>query len=225
MVKQSTPSNPSKALPQNRTTSTSRDSPAIIKFSLKTRKNFFEVLHKRRSIRRYKPYDIPDSDIEKILDAARLAPSTNNSQTWRFIVVKNPAIKALLGQPPQQNFIRHASAIIVVLGMQQRSCCPGNRARWYLQDPMIATEHIVLAATALGYGTCWIATYESRPPEFIQQVKTTLEIPDTADIVVLVAIGVPDEDPPSRSRKPLDEIAFSEKYGVPWKHQTTDRLT
>jgi len=177
---------------------------------------FFEVIQKRRSIRRYKPYDIPDSDLEKILNAARLAPSTNNSQSWRFIVVKDPEVKTLLGQPSPQRFIANANAIIVVLGLRQTSCCPGNQARWHVQDPMIAAEHIVLAATALGYGSCWIAAYESRPPEFIQQVKTELEIPENADIVVLVAIGVPDEAPSPRPRKPLGEIAFNEKYGHSW---------
>ncbi|MFX1300166.1 MAG: nitroreductase family protein [Promethearchaeota archaeon] len=191
-----------------------KDSPNAV--SLEETKPFFEVIKKRRSIRRYKPYDIPNSDLEKILDAARLAPSTNNSQSWRFIVVKNPKIKALLGQPSPQRFIANANAIIVVLGLQQISCCPGNQARWHVQDPMIAAEHIVLAATALGYGSCWIATYESRPTEFIQQVKTELEIPENADIVVLVALGVPDEDPSPRSRKPLGEIAFTEKYGQSW---------
>ncbi len=179
-------------------------------------KPFFEVIQKRRSIRRYKPYDIPDSDLEKILNAARLAPSTNNSQSWRFIVVKDPEVKALLGQPSQQSFIANANAIIVVLGLQQTSCCPGNQARWHVQNPMIAAEHIVLAATALGYGSCWIATYESRPPEFIQQVKTKLDIPENADIVVLVALGFADEDPSPRPRKPLGEIAFTEKYGDSW---------
>ena len=184
--------------------------------SLESTMSFFEVIKKRRSIRRYKPYDIPDSDLEQILNAARLAPSTNNSQSWRFIVVKDPEAKALLGQPSPQRFIANANAIIVVLGLQQKSCCPGNQARWHVQDPMIAAEHIVLAATALGYGSCWIATYESRPPEFVQQIKTELEIPENADVVVLVALGVPDEDPSPRPRKTLREIAFTEKYGQSW---------
>jgi nitroreductase len=187
------------------------------RINLKATNEFFKIIQNRRSIRRYKTYNIPDSDLEKILQAARLAPSTNNSQSWRFVVVKDSQIIALLGQPSQQRFISNANAIIVVLGERQNTCCPGNQARWHLQDPMIAAEHLVLAATALGYGSCWIATYESRSVEFIQQVKTELEIPENVDIVVLVALGVPDEDPVARPRKPLDEIAFEEKYGVPWK--------
>ncbi|MFX1319712.1 MAG: nitroreductase family protein [Promethearchaeota archaeon] len=183
---------------------------------LEVTKDFFQVLQKRHSIRKYKSYDIPDSDLEKILQAARLAPSTNNSQSWRFIVVRDPETIKLLSQPSQQRFIANANAIIVVLGERQSSCCPGNQARWHLQDPMIATEHLVLAATALGYGTCWVAAYESRSVEFIQRIKTELEIPENADIIVLVAIGVPDEHPSSRSRKALEEIAFDGKYGIPW---------
>ncbi len=186
-----------------------------------TANDFFQVIQKRRSIRRYKSDKIPDSDLQKILQAARLAPSTNNSQSWRFIVVKDPQTIALLGQPAQQRFIANANAIIVVLGEKQSSCCPGNLARWHLQDPMIATDHLVLAATALGYGSCWVASYESRSAEFIQLVKSELEIPENADIIVLVALGVPDENPSARPRKPLEEIAFDGKYGVPWKpHQT-----
>lgn len=183
---------------------------------LEATQDFFQVIQKRRSIRRYKSYKIPDSDFEKILQAARLAPSTNNSQPWRFIVVKDPQTIALLGQPSQQRFIANANAIIVVLGEQQSSCCSGNRARWHINDAMIATDHLVLAATALGYGTCWIASYESRSIEFIQQVKTELEIPEKTDIVVLIALGVPDENPSARPRKPIKEIIFDGKYGIPW---------
>ncbi|MHA2427049.1 MAG: nitroreductase family protein [Candidatus Hermodarchaeia archaeon] len=204
-----------------KTESTNAQSPITpTRPKLEVTKEFFSVIKKRRSIRRYKPYDIPESDIETILQTARLAPSTNNSQAWRFIVVKDPQTITLLGQPPQQHFIANANAIIVVLGERQTTCCPGNQARWHLLDPMIAAEHLVLAATALGYGTCWIATYESRTVEFIQQVKTELNIPENADIVVLVALGVPDEQPPARPRKPLEEIAFKGKYGEPWKIKT-----
>jgi nitroreductase len=82
---------------------------------------------------------------------------------------------------------------------------------------MIATEHLVLAATALGYGTCWIANYESRPREWVDEVKRTLQIPQHMHIVVLVAIGVPDENPPPRPRKNLQEICFDGVYGKPLK--------
>ncbi len=184
-------------------------------FTLDTTENFFEIVEKRRAIRKYKQYDIPEEDIKKILEAARLAPSAENSQPWRFVVVKDQKTKELLARPSPQTFIADANAIIVVLGDPTVSCCP--RATWTTRDPMIAAEHLVLAATALGYGTCWIANYESRPSEWVDKVKRTLKIPENIHIVVLVAIGVPNEKPSPRPRKNLQEICFKEVYGNPIK--------
>jgi len=175
--------------------------------------DFFEVIEKRRSIRKFKQYDIPDDDLEKMLEAARLAPSANNSQPWRFIVVKDQKMKELLARPSPQTFIADANAIIVVLGDPSVSCCP--RAAWPTRDPMIATEHLVLAATALGYGACWIANYESRPKEWVDEVKRVLKIPEHMYIIVLVAIGVSDEKPSPKPKKKLQEICFAEVYGNP----------
>ena len=178
--------------------------------------NFFDLVEKRRAIRKYKNFDIPDDDLKKILNAARLAPSAENSQPWRFILVKNQTTKELLAKPSTQSFVANANAIIVVLGDPRVSCCPTAQT-WITRDPMIAAEHLVLAATALGYGTCWIANYESRPKEWIAEVKSTLKIPEEIPIVVLVAIGVPDEKPAPRPRKSLEEISFTEEYGTPVK--------
>jgi nitroreductase len=184
---------------------------------LQVTREFFEVIRKRRAIRKYREYDIPKDDLEKILEAARLAPSANNSQPWSFIVVKDQEMKQLLAKPSPQKFIANANAVVVVLGDPSVSCCP--RATWTTRDPMIATEHLVLAATALGYGTCWIANYESRPSEWIDEVKRALRIPDHLRIIILVAIGVPDEEPSLQPRKNLQEICFENVYGNPLKFQ------
>ena len=179
--------------------------------NLQTTENLFEVIAKRRAIRKYEPYRIPRHHLKKMLDAARLAPSANNNQPWRFIVVEDQKKKDLLAKPSTQSFIGEANAIVVVLGDSKGGCC--GRSVWTTQDPMIATEHIVLAATALGYGTCWIANYQSRPKAWEDEVRKTLKIPDYLEIVVLVAIGIPKENPQPRPRKSLQEISFAETYG------------
>lgn len=184
-----------------------------VKTDLQATEGFFEVLEKRRAIRKYKPFDIPDHDLKKIFEAARLAPSAENSQPWRFIVVKDQKTKELLARPSTQNFIGEANAVVVVLGDSRGGCC--GRSVWTTHDPMIATEHLVLAATALGYGTCWIANYESRPKLWVEEVRKTLKIPNYMDVVVLVAIGVPAEHPKPRARKSLREMCFDEVYGNP----------
>ncbi|UCE09017.1 MAG: nitroreductase family protein [Candidatus Thorarchaeota archaeon] len=176
---------------------------------------FFQVVGNRRSIRRYKEIDIPQEDIAKILEAARLAPSTNNTQPWKYIVVKEQATKDLLTLVAgNQRFIADANTIIVAIADKQASCCPGNPSQWHILDTMIATEHVVLAATALGYGSCWIAMLDSRNTENVKEVKNALRIPEAASIVALVLLGVPDESPSPISRKTLEEIAFHEAYGL-----------
>ncbi|MFX0183504.1 MAG: nitroreductase family protein [Candidatus Hodarchaeota archaeon] len=177
--------------------------------------DFFELVEKRRAIRKYKQENIPNEDIKKMLNAARLAPSAENSQPWTFIVVKDQKTKELLSRPSPQKFIVNANVIVVVLGDPSVSCCP--TATWTTRDPMIATDHLVLAATALGYGTCWIANYESRPKEWVEEAKKVLKIPEHMHIIVLVAIGVPNENPAQRPRKKLQEISYFEHYGNPMK--------
>lgn len=176
--------------------------------------SFFEVVEKRRSIRKYKDIDIPDEHISQMLEAARLAPSTNNTQPWRFVVVKEPETIGLLSLVAGgQKFIASAKAVVIALANSAASCCPGNPSMWHVQDTMIATEHVVLAATALGYGSCWVAMLDSRNSQNIAAVKQALRIPDAAEIVALVTIGVPDEVPSPRSTHDLSELAFSEAYG------------
>jgi len=177
---------------------------------------FFQVVKDRRSIRKYKDIEIPDADITTMIDAARLAPSTNNSQPWQYLIVKQPeTIKLLSLVAGNQRFIADAKAVIMALANKASSCCPNNTSMWHVQDTMIATEHIVLAATALGYGSCWVAMLDSRHTEDIKVVKSALHIPDNVDIVALVTLGVPADDPIPSSKNSLNQIAFSEVYGIP----------
>jgi len=120
----------------------------------------FKVIEKRRSIRKFKPEPVAKKDLKKILEAGRLAPSGGNRQPWFFIVVRGlEAKRALSIAANNQKFIADADTVIVALGD------PGTRTITlpyklsstripYKQDPMIPIEHMILAATALGYGTC-----------------------------------------------------------------------
>lgn len=178
---------------------------------------FFQVVEKRRSIRKYKDVEIPDEDITQMIEAARLAPSTNNTQPWQFLVVKEPeTIKLLSAVAGGQRFIVEANAVVMALANRSSSCCPGNPSMWHVQDTMIATEHLVLAATALGYGSCWVAMLDSRNTHNVARVKSALRIPDSVDIVALVTLGVSNEDPVPRSANSIQQIVFSEAYGNSW---------
>jgi len=162
----------------------------------------FEAIRTRRSIRKFRPKPIPDEKLEIIREAGRLAPSAGNRQPWRFVVVKDPERKKNLAKAADnQMFIANAGVIIVALGDPEAS------PRWFKQDPMIAVEHMILAATALGYGSCWIGAFNE------EGVKRILKIPEGLAVIALLPIGFSDESPPPRARKPLEEIFFLEEYG------------
>ena len=174
--------------------------------------DLFEAIEKRRSIRKFKHGPIASEDLKRILEAGRLAPSGGNRQPWYFVVVKDlERKKALSKAANNQEFIADADTVIGALGdsgATLKSSTSSTRIA-YKQDPMIAIEHMILAATALGYGTCWIGAFDE------EQVKKILKIPENPAVVALLPVGVPDESPPPKPRKAFKETFFEEHYGIP----------
>jgi nitroreductase len=163
-----------------------------------------DVIRRRRSIRKYRPSEIPREHLLEILEAGRLAPSAGNRQPWRFIVVRDPDQRRRLAEAARgQMFIADAAAVLVAIADPEAS------PRWCEKDVMIAMENMVLAATELGYGSCYIGAFEE------EGVKSLLKIPDGLRVVALLPIGVPDEAPQQRPRKGLNEVFFGEEYGKP----------
>jgi len=120
-------------------------------------------------------------------------------------VVKDLERKRTLAKAADnQMFIADAGVIVVALGDPEAS------PRWFRQDPMIALEHMVLAATGLGYGTCWIGAFSE------EEVKRLLRVPNELTVIALLPIGFPNESPLPRPRKPLKEIFFLDEYGKPF---------
>jgi len=176
--------------------------------------DLFKVIEKRRSIRKFKTEPVAQDDLKKILEAGRLAPSGGNRQPWCFIIVRDLETKRALSiVANNQKFIADAGTVIVALGKPETTTkLPYKLSSTripYMQDPMIAIEHMILAATALGYGTCWIGAFDE------DEVRKILKIPEDLAVIAILPIGVSDESPTPRPRKPFREIFFKESYGVP----------
>ncbi len=161
---------------------------------------FNEVIETRRSIRKYKNTPISKEKINKILEAARIAPSAGHRQPWHFIVVEN---KETIKKLAKREWA--AEAPVMILGLADQEVSP----RWCINDLGIAFEHIVLAATDLGLGTCWMGQLNRE-----ELVKSLLDIPDKFRVIALTPLGVSDETPDSKDRKSLDDIVSWEKYGL-----------
>ena len=172
--------------------------------------NVFEAIKTRRSVRKYKPQPIPEEHLNQILTAAQLAPSASNRQPWRFIVVRDPEIKRSLGVAARnQTWISDAGVIIAALAMDKKN--PEISERWAERDVMTAIEHMVLAAWELGYGSCWVGAFEE------DQVKGLLKVPKEMTVIILLPIGVPDQQPEPKSRKALAELFHLDHWGNPLK--------
>jgi nitroreductase len=157
-----------------------------------------EAIRKRRSIRRYTGEPIPRADLERIVDAGRLAASGNNRQPWDFIVVTD---RQMIDRLKVASQWMEAAAAIVAVVLDPSS-------RWWLEDGSAAIENMLIACTALGYGACWLEGY-TLPRE--EEFKELLGVPEGRRLLTLLPIGVPAESP-TRTKKPLSEVIHWERY-------------
>ncbi len=161
-----------------------------------------KAIMKRRSIRRFKKEPIPDELINKVMEAARLAPSGSNKQPWHFIIVRDAETKSKLGL---HKWAEEAPVVIVC-------CIDPEEGRWYIIDGSIAFEHRVLEATSLGLGTCWMGRFYENLGETDERIKKVLGIPDHMRVLAVTPLGYPDETPDPTERKRFDEVVHHERF-------------
>ncbi|MHA1341486.1 MAG: nitroreductase family protein [Promethearchaeota archaeon] len=173
--------------------------------------DFEDVIRKRRSIRRFKENKVPDEIIKDILEAARLAPTWANMQGVRFIVVDEKDKLEELKAAINQRWTKTAPCFIVACIEPRKSGKNKNGLEYFTVDAAICMEHIILAATNKGLGTCWIGYFDE------EQTKKILKIPKRTRVIAMTPIGYPDQEPKPQDRKSLEEIAFRNEYGNKWK--------
>ncbi len=172
----------------------------------------------RRSVRKYKSTPLSDKDIEMVLEAARWAPSWKNSQSWRFVVVRDPELKEKLAATliPETNrgaaAIREAPVTIVACAELGKSGYHKgeqgtDKGDWFMFDTALAMQNLVLAAHAAGLGTVHVGLFDAK------EAARILDVPQGVVVVEMTPLGYPDEEPKGPGRKELSEIVFKEKYG------------
>jgi nitroreductase len=162
----------------------------------------------RRSIRKYSSREIPKEKLTKLLEAMRLAPSAKNLQPWKFIIINDGETKKkLIPACRGQAFIAEAPIIIAGCALLNEAWGGmGGYMSSYPIDVAIALDHLTLAATEEGLGTCWIGAFDEG------EVKKILEVPDGVKVVALTPLGYPESEPNPRPRKKLTEIICYNKY-------------
>ncbi len=168
--------------------------------------NIYEAIKNRRSVRSYQDKSIPEEILTRIMDAARMAPSGNNRQSRKFVVVTDVKTRVKLAEAANgQSFLSEAPVIIVAVGLTPdriMSCdVPGDPV-----DVAIAIDHITLSAVEEGLGTCWIGSFSQ------EKVREILGIPDSCKVITLLPLGYPADSARSKSRKSMKEIVCYEKF-------------
>lgn len=176
-------------------------------------KDFLDLCRARYSLRNFADRAVEQEKLDRCLEAARLAPSANNSQPWRFVVFDDPLRKAELGKAvftgAYKTSERFAAAPVLVALLAKPDFMTGvvgsavQGIPWHILDCGIAGEHLALAAAEQGLGTCWIGWYERRALVRFLRLQGRGFVP-----VALLALGYPPDGlaPPEKKRKSLEEV-------------------
>ncbi len=173
---------------------------------------FLKLVRGRRSVRRYLDRPVEREKLAACLEAARLAPSAENVQPWRFLVIDDPETKERYARAAFSGiyrFSRFAAAAPVLILILARPDLVANRigkqiqgVSYYLIDIGIAGGHLALQAEEFGLGTCWIGWFNGR------RTRKFFRIPRRYKIVCLMALGYYEKKPRERPRRPLSELAW-----------------
>ncbi len=161
--------------------------------------DFYDVIATRRSIRGYKPDAIPDAALRRIGEAINLAPSACNRQPWKFLIVLNPEIRSRIGEVYRQPWLKEAPAVVLALGNAE-ACWKRIEGTPIIDvDIAIAMEHMVLAATAEGLGTCWICAYDKA------RMNQAAGVAAPWEVLAISPLGYANVPPANIQRKDVSE--------------------
>ncbi|GET25291.1 nitroreductase family protein [Prolixibacter sp. NT017] len=170
---------------------------------------FIELVEQRHSVRKFSATPVEKEKLEAILEAARMAPSAVNFQPWHFIVLTDKDVLEKFYPVYHRDWFRTAPAVIVVLGDHHQGWHRKEDGKDHTDiDVAIAVDHITLAATELGLGTCWVCNFH------VSQVTDFFELPSHLEPIALIPVGYPVERQviPTKKRKEASEIIHWNKF-------------
>lgn len=173
--------------------------------------DFYDVIENRKSIRLFKTNSIEKGKINRMIKAAMMAPSWKNHTSYKFIIVDDKKIKNKLADTIMNDSDFTADAVkkaplLAVVAADPDESGEVSGKEYYLVDSAIAMEHFVLAATAEGYGTCWVGAFNER------EARTILNIPDNFRVVAMTPVGEIEEDKEHFPPKNTGDIIYENRW-------------
>jgi len=167
---------------------------------------FLDLITKRYSVRAYKPDPVPDEILNKVLEAARLAPTAANLQPFQLIVIHTRGREAELRRIYHREWFTRAPLLICACGIPAQGWVRSDGKNYTDVDVAIVMDHLILAATEAGLGTCWVAAFN---PDAARQV---LGLPDGVEPIAFTPLGYPADRPGPKWRKALPELVRYERW-------------
>lgn len=165
-----------------------------------------EVISRRYSVRAYKSDPVSDDVLSGVLEAARLAPTAANRQPFRVLVVHTAGRENALRRIYGRDWFVQPPLVLCVCAVRDEAWRRMDDKPYDEVDATIAMDHLILAATAAGLGTCWIAAFD---PSAAREV---LGLPDGVEPVAFTPLGYPADTPRTKKRRPLEEIVKYESW-------------
>jgi len=168
--------------------------------------DFERLIEERYSSRAYTKEEVSDKDLQKVLNAARLAPTAANRQAFKLVVVHTAGREKELSRIYAREWFVTAPIIIAACGIPAAGWISQKGKSFIDVDVAIVMDHLILAAANCGLATCWIAAFD---PDAVREI---LELPAGVEPIVLTTLGHPGDSSKAKSRKDLSEIVCFEKY-------------
>ncbi len=168
---------------------------------------FSDLIAARYSVRAYRPDPVEDEKLQCVLEAARLAPTAANRQPFQLIVLHTAGRKEEIGRIYHRPWFVQAPILVAVCAISSQAWVrESDRFNARLIDAAIVADHLILAATDLGLGTCWIAAFN------VEAARSVLDLPGEVEPVIFTPLGYPADSPGLKTRKPLADLVRYEHW-------------
>jgi nitroreductase len=168
--------------------------------------DLIDLINKRYSVRAYKSIPIEEEKLIQVLNAARLAPTASNRQPFQIIVIHTKSREDDLLTIYQRNWFIQAPLVICLCGISANAWTRKDNKKYLDVDVAIVMDHMILAATDLGLGTCFIADFD------VMNASRVLQLPDYVEPLLFTPLGYPDDFPNLKKRKNLEELVRYEHW-------------
>lgn len=167
---------------------------------------YFELIRRRYSVRAYRPEPVEDEKLQAVLESARLAPTAANRQPFQLIVIHTRGREAELRRIYHREWFTQAPIVLCAAGVRRDGWIRTDSRSYLDVDIAIVMDHLILAATDLGLGTCWIAAFKAAA------ARELLGLPDHVEPLIFTPLGYPADQPGPKERKPLADLVRYERW-------------